>query len=110
MAIFTIREYTNMAEDVNGNPLAFGREPASQLQKVTLSGTSQQLTLAADTKFVLIGADGIINWKIGSNPTAATGGEGRMAADEKQYFGVESGGRLDDGARSPLKIAVLTDS
>ena len=111
MAVVTLREYVNMARDANGNVLPAGEEPAVATQTKSSSGTSADFSaLNARTRFVLLSTDGIVNWAIGASPTAATGAAGRLAADEKLFIGVESGGKDDAGAKTPLVIAIITDT
>ncbi len=107
----TLREYVNMARDANGNVLPAGEEPAVATQTKLSTGTSANFSaLNEQTHFVLLSTDGIVNWAIGASPTAATGAAGRLAADEKLFIGVLPGGRTAAGARTPLKIAIITDS
>ncbi len=101
MAIFTIREYSRLAKDVNGYAIPVGEEPAIATQVKTTSGASQNLTAFHElTRFILIGCDGICNWTVGATPTAVVGGAGRLAADEHMFFGVAP----------QNKIAVIDDT
>ena len=109
MSVFTVREYAKLATDANGNPIPVGLEPAVATQVKTTSGSSQDLTAFNNaTRYILIGCDGIVNWII--DGTAVVGGAGRLAADEHMFLGVQSGGRNDAGARTPLVISVIDDT
>ena len=68
--------------------------------------------LNAQTRFCLIHSENIINWAMvaDGNPTAIVAGAGRMAAEEKQFLGIASGGRDDAGLATPQKIAIIIDS
>lgn len=112
MPIFTLREYDKLALDANGNPIPVGLEPAVATQTKTTSGSSQNLNAFNEkTRYILIGVDTArVNWVIAASPTAVVGGAGRLASDEHMFFGIESGGRDDAGARTPLTIAVIDDA
>ena len=110
--IVGIREYINQARDGRGNVLPAGEEPAIAATAVTATGTTAQHTFNVLTRFFLIHSENIINWEITAdgNPTAVVAGAGRMAAEEKQFLGLASGGRDDAGVKTPLKIAIIIDT
>ena len=101
MGKFNIREYDKLATDVNGHTIQAGVEPAIAATAVTTSGTKADTTLNIRTRFCLIGGDGIVNWAVSSAAVAGAGG--RMAADEKQFIGVEQG-------KTALVLSVIDDS
>lgn len=110
--IVGIREYVRQARDGNGHVLPAGEEPAIVATAITATGTSAQHTFNVKTRFFLIHSENIINWEITAdgNPTAVIAGAGRMAAEEKQFLGLATGGRDDAGAATPLKIAIIIDT
>ena len=110
--IVGIREYERQARDANGEVLPAGEEPAIVATAVTATATSAQHTFNVATRFVLIHSENIINWEItgDKNPTAVVAGAGRMAAEEKQFLGLATGGRNDAGTLTPLKIAIIIDT
>ena len=116
--IFQIREYINQAKDQNGHVLPAGEEPAIATQAKLSTGTTAQMSaLNERTRFVLIsngptGAHTGVAWEIGANPTAVAAaglGKATLAAGEKQFLGVQSGGRDAVGARTPLLFAIIND-
>ena len=110
--IVGIREYVRQARDANGHILPAGEEPALVATAVTATGTSAQHTFDVKTRFFLLHSENIINWAITAdkNPTALVAGAGRMAAEEKQFLGLASGGSNDAGVATPLKIAIIIDT
>ncbi len=110
--IVGIREYINQAKDGNGHVLPVGEEPALVATKITATGTSAQHTFNEQTKFAQIRTENIINWAMvaNGNPTAVVAGTGRMAAEEREFIGIASGGRNDAGTRTPQKIAIIIDT
>ena len=108
----TIREYAELAVDDNGNVLQAGLEPAIATQFKLSDGTSDPFSvLNAKTRFVLISTDGAINWILdGTALTTANSGTGRLAADEKLFVGVRSGGLNAAGTRTPLAFSIITDA
>ena len=110
--IVGIREYLNQAKDAHGNVLPAGEEPALVATPVTATATSAQHTFNAETRFVLIHSENIINWAMTAdhNPTAIVAGAGRLAAEESIFLGIAPGGRDADGAVSPQKIAIIIDT
>ncbi len=109
MSVFSVREYVNLATDANGHSIPVGLEPAIATQKITTSGTSQDLSAFNEaTRYILIGSDGIVNWVI--DGTAVAGNAGRLAADEHMFLGVRAGGRDAGGVRTPLVISVIDDT
>ena len=109
MPVFTVREYDKLATDANGHPIPVGVEPAIATQIKTTSPASQDLdAFNKDTRYILIGCNGIVNWVI--DGTAVLLGAGRLAADEHMFLGIQSGGRDDAGVRTPLVISVIDDT
>lgn len=110
--IVGIREYINQARDANGQVMPAGEEPAIAATALTATATSAQHTFNAQTRFILIHSEDLINWEMTAdgNPTAVVAGAGRMGSEEKQFLGVASGGRNDAGAKTPQKIAIIIDT
>lgn len=110
--IVGIREYARQARDADGQVLPAGEEPAIAATALTATATSAQHTFNVLTRFFLIHSENIINWAITAdkNPTAVVAGAGRMAAEEKQFLGLASGGRNSAGTATPLKIAIIIDT
>ena len=110
--IVGIREYLKQARDANGHILPAGEEPAIAATAITATGTSAQHTFNVLTRFFLIHSENIINWAITAdgNPTALVAGAGGMAAGEKQFLRLASGGRDAARAATPLKIAIIIDT
>ena len=109
MAIFTVREYTDLAKDSHGHEIPVGVEPAIATQVITTSGTSQALAVFNEkTKFILIAGDAQMNWVV--DGTAVVGGAGKLPAGVFLFMGVASGGRNDAGVRTPLAISVIDDA
>jgi len=103
MSHFQVREYDRLAEDGNGNIISAGREPAVATQTITTSGTSQaSSTFNARTRFLFIESDGIVNWDVGTSPTAVVGGAGKMPANSARFVGIMP--------NASLKIAVINDT
>ena len=110
--IVGIREYLNQAKDARGNVLPAGEEPVLVATAVTATGTSAQHTFNAETRFVFIHTENIINWEITAdhNPTAIVAGAGRLAAEESIFLGISPGGKTAAGAATPFKIAIIIDT
>lgn len=110
MATVTLKEYSTLPLDHNGNPIPVGTEPPDVKETaLTPDGTSAQTTFDERTRFCEIFTDGILNYKVGADPTATTGGTGKMAAGERKFFAVQSGGKAS-GIRTPNKIAIIVDT
>ena len=95
MAVIEISEYNDLPKDKNGDPIQAGdeRNLVAEAQH-TVSGTSAQHTLNADTRFVRISVSGITAIAFGSNPTATTNAPKRLPADHVEYFGVTGGSKI----------------
>ena len=115
---FQIREYINQARDQNGHILPAGEEPAIATQSQLSTGTSALMAVLNErTRFVLLsnaatGAATSVSWEIGASPTAVLasgGGKATLASLEKQFLGVQTGGKNAGGTRTPLRFAIITD-
>ncbi len=75
MATLKITEYRNQILDSKGRPLQAGEEPATTVQSVTFSTTTQSSALKKETRFVelLADSDYYIAW--GASPSATTSGQ-----------------------------------
>jgi hypothetical protein len=94
MAFSYVTEYARGAQVENGQLLQVGAEPPLNAERVANAGaTTQGSAFNAKTKFIMVHTDSICSYKIGANPTAVTS-EGRMAAGETRYFGVNPGDKI----------------
>ena len=94
MSLLDIREYTTLAKDQDGRPLAAGQEPAAAGQQVTFTATAgQSAAFGSTTRFVRLHANGNCRILFGDNPTA-TATSPRMAAGASEYFGVAPGQKV----------------
>ena len=75
--------------------LNVGREPPLAEQTVAIGGSSVQCSNAFHTctRVIRVHTDAICSIAIGANPTA-TASKRRMAANQTEYFGAESGHKL----------------
>lgn len=89
-------------------------EPALAATVVNNPTSSTQLTLNADTRFILVtvsGSGGSYHMNRANNPTAlaTTASVGYIPVNGQMFLGVQSGGRDKVGARTPAKIAFIND-
>jgi hypothetical protein len=98
MATVYVTEFTSVISlGGKGGSAAF--QPPCAEQTVAIGGGSTQSNaFGTNTNLVRIHADAICSIEIGSNPTATTV-TARFAANQTEYFGVQSG----------HKIAVITN-
>lgn len=91
MATLYVRQYTRLAHDENGHPLAAGLEPGKDAT-LSIAAGSGNVALTAGTKFVRLHTDAICNFALGTDSTtAATTSNARMAANQTEFFGVAPG-------------------
>jgi hypothetical protein len=65
------------------------QEPSTVSQVVSYAGGStQSAAFRADTYMVRLHTDSICAYKFGTNPTAVSGTDARMAANQTEYFKV----------------------
>jgi len=101
MSSLYVTEYQTQARDAQGYLMAAGQEPAVDVKKVAIGGTStQSAAFDATTRFIMVHADVICHIRVGTNPTA-TDEWTRLAANSTLFFGVQA-----HGAGSQ-KIAVI---
>jgi len=94
MAFSYVTEYARAAQVENGQLLQVGAEPPLAAERVANGGASTQgSAFNAKTRFVMIHTDSICSYKVGANPTAVVT-EGRMAAGETRFFGVNPGDKV----------------
>jgi hypothetical protein len=91
MATLYISEYSGIGF---GSNQSLPQEPPLAEQTVSMSGTSAQSSaFNAATRFIRVHTDAICSILIGSNPTATTAKK-RLAADQTEYFAVNSGDKI----------------
>lgn len=73
-------------------PVAYA--PAIQNNNVTIGGATQSAVFAPNTTLVRLHADTVCFVKFGTNPTAVTATDARMAANQTEYFYVTAGGGM----------------
>lgn len=89
-----ITEYQNLARDDLNVVIAAGKEPASVVQQVAISGVSTQSNpFASTTRFIRLHTDVACRVAFGTNPAAA-GTSQRMAAGQTEFVGVTPGTRV----------------
>lgn len=99
MSTLYIEEYSNVAAvgTVIGPHKITGQapsEPSIASQTVSIAASSTQSNaFQASTLLIRVHADSICSIAIGANPTAVTT-QKRMAANQTEYFGVQSGHKL----------------
>lgn len=94
MAFIYVHEYARQPLDRAGQLVPAGEEPALASYQVAIGvGSAQSAAFNAKTKFISVHADAICSVKFGANPTAVAT-EGRMAANETRYFGVQPGDKI----------------
>lgn len=65
--------------------------PAIANNNVTIGGAAQSNAFATNTRLVRLHADTICYVKFGTNPTAVTATDARLAANQTEYFAVQPG-------------------
>jgi len=97
MANFSITEYSDIALDRTGIPMAVGLEPAINIQSVSFTATPGiSSEFNKSTRLVRVIADADCRIKFGTSPTAGSGST-LLNAEVAEYFGV--------GAQ--LKVSVI---
>jgi hypothetical protein len=93
MGIVFISEYADSGF-VTG-PVAVGKEPAISNQLVTSAvGTAQSAAFKSNTRLVRVHTDTAIYYRFGTNPTAVTATDAKMAANQTEYFQVMPGDKI----------------
>lgn len=95
MADLYIEEYSNIGSSW-GTAFAPGMPPGRTLadQKVAIAGASAQSSaFGADTRMIVITADGACHFKIGSDPTASAT-TSLLPANTPRAFGVAPGDKI----------------
>lgn len=54
MAVFRVREYTNVGRNANSSPIPLPLEPPLAVTEMNTTGGEQTLTLQASTSFVIV--------------------------------------------------------
>lgn len=94
MATLFVSEYGSVGLTLNGGNVAAGKEPRLAAQSVAVGVASAQSDAFQDnTRFIRVHTDVACYYKIGSNPTAVAT-EGRLAANQTEYFGVNGGDKI----------------
>lgn len=104
MALLYIAEFDTLATPSEGGNAQIARLTPIAEQTIAISGTStQSAAFNKATRFIRVETDSICAIAGGANPTAvtesttnatATGGGIRLAANDKEYFGVTPGQKL----------------
>jgi len=92
MAILYISEYSDSGF-ISG-PVAVGKEPAHTNQAVTFTTSTQSAAFKKNTRLVRLHTDTACFYKFGSNPTAVTVTDAKMATNQTEYFQVKSGDKV----------------
>lgn len=102
MATLYIREFETMPV-IAGNGAQIWAEPGTANQTITLSGSSQSITLNVKTRYVMLGNDAIYSYHVADSGGTATATTSmmRIAADNLISFSVPVGG---------AKIAAITNT
>jgi len=87
MAVLYISEYPQNAVDVP----TLVQEPSTVSQAVTFTTSTQSAAFRSDTRMVRLHTDTNCFIKFGTNPTATTASDARMAANQTEYFKVNPG-------------------
>lgn len=91
MATLYIRQYTRLAHDESGHPIAAGVEPGFDNTLAIAAGTGN-VAVRAGTKFVRLHTDAICNFACGPDSSAAaTTSNARMVAGQTEFFGASPG-------------------
>ena len=88
-----ISEYTNLVVDTSGRTVPVAKEPAPVEQTVTYTTTTASAAFGAATKFIRVICDAKAHFKVASAPTA-TANSPYLAADSKEYFGVDAADKI----------------
>ncbi len=92
MSTLYIRQYTRLAHDESGHPIAAGLEPGFDATPLTISGTSASVAIRSGTKFVRLTTDVICNFVCSLDPNVtATANNARMGAGQTEFFGTSPG-------------------
>jgi len=95
MALLFIRSYSGMGQDLMGQVIQTGMEPALEDKTLLISGAAATTTAAlnAAAKFVRVNTDSICSIKFGTTSTvAATTTNARMAANSSEFFALDRPG------------------
>lgn len=88
MATLQIIEYASLGNDASGLTTPIPQLPPLATQNITFTGTAGQSNAPnKDTRFVCLIADANYRFAAGSNPTA-TSTDQRRLADNPEFFGV----------------------
>jgi hypothetical protein len=90
MAVLYISEYTQNTIDL---PVV-ASEPSTASQAVTFTTSTQSAAFRNDTRLVRLHTDTNCFVKFGTNPTATTATDARMAANQTEYFRVFPGHKV----------------
>lgn len=97
MAKAYVSEYARATLDSRHGVMS-PEEPAIAVQVLDTTGTHLSAVFNKETRFVRVNVDGVVSYKFGTAPTAATT-DARMAANQTEYFGVPpaAAGASDEG-------------
>lgn len=95
MALLFIRSYAGMGQDLMGQVIQTGLEPALEDRTLLISGAAATLSTALNSsaKFVRVNTDSICSIKFGTtSAVAATTTNARMAANSSEFFALDRPG------------------
>lgn len=88
-------------------PIYSAEEPSIAVTVLDPAGTHITAVFNKETRFVRVHTDGIISYKFGTAPVAATT-DARMAANQTEYFGVPPA--ANDAANEGYKLDVIANT
>lgn len=106
MAKVYVTEYARGSLD-SRTFLPSGEEPSIKVTVLDTTATHLSAVFDKNTRLVRLHTDGIISFKFGAAPTAATT-DARMAANQTEYFGIPPAAA--DAAASVLKVDVIANT
>jgi hypothetical protein len=103
-----IQEYAQVAVDSISRTVMCPQEaPLAEYIVDFSGGVAQSPQFQPNTKFIRVHPDSICVISVGTNPTAAVTGGGRMAASQTEYRGVDPSKNLANPS-TPMKISAIT--
>ena len=91
MAILSITEYSDLAQDAMGRVIQVGYHPAVTVQTVTYTTSTAATAFNGKTKLIRVIADADAYINIQPTSIAATATSTRIEANVAEYFGVHPG-------------------
>ena len=94
MATLWIREYAQLAEAGDGDPMPLAREPGYNQPALTFSASTASAAFRRDTRYIAIYGSAAFHYEVGATPTAVTTASMKVPADTLLYLGVEPGQKI----------------